>query len=190
MFVYRDDNQMKEELLKGNEGAIRYVFYEHYNALLKTNVAKTSWQKEVEYDDLVQELYIYLSADNWQKVRSYNPSQPFANWFSVVSYRFFKDFCRSLIDSSEKMPISDMNDNDLNISQRSEAENSLIFDLQLLLPGFEPPRDREVLKAYLLEGAEPDEIASRLGVTVDNYYNIKSRAIARLVKNYLQGYNK
>ena len=93
LFIYKDDAQLVAELLAGNEGALHYVFYDHFNPLLKMNAYKAAGTKQVEYDDLVQELYLYLSNNDWEKLRKYNPERPFVNWFSVVSYRFFKDFC-------------------------------------------------------------------------------------------------
>lgn len=175
-------------LLSGNEGAVRYVFYDHYRVLLSHNYAKTCSGKHVEYDDLVQELYLYLSENGWARLRRYNFSMPFVNWFSVVSYRFFKDFSRSMIDSKLELPISDMNDHDTWISTMSGMSQTLMGDLQRVLPFLEPPRDRQILKSFLIDDEEPEVVARQHGVTVDNLYNIKRRALARLVKNYLSDY--
>ena len=179
---------MVDALLNGNEGAVRYVFYDHYRALLSHNYAKTCSGTHVEYEDLVQELYIYLSDNGWERLRRYDVSMPFVNWFSVVSYRFFKDFSRSMIDSTEELPISNMNDHDAWLSTWSEVSQTLRGDLQRVLPFLEPPRDRQILKSFLIDDEEPEVVAKQHGVTVDNLYNIKRRALARLVKNYLIDY--
>ena len=60
LFIYKDDAQLVADLLAGNEGALHYVFYDHFNPLLKMNAYKAAGTKQVEYDDLVQELYLYL----------------------------------------------------------------------------------------------------------------------------------
>ena len=185
-FRYEDDKSMVNALLLGNEGAIRYVFFDHFRPLLENNARKTCGGKHVEYDDLVQELYLYLSGNDWAKLKLYNPSMPFINWFSVVSYRFFKDYSRSLIDLPSEMPISDMNDHNPTLAQ---AESSpLMNDLLRVLPLLKPPRDGQILKDLLVDDEEPESVVRKFGVTVDNLYNIKRRALVKLVNNYLNDY--
>ena len=179
---------MVKALLEGNEGAIRYVFYDHFKDLHACCYRKVCMGKHVELDDLVQELYLYISANNWEKLRRYDPQIPFIKWFSVVSYRFFKDYCRSMIDSGHELPICDMNDHDGTLASQSEASQTLMADLLRILPHFKPPRDRDVLKAFLIDDEDAETVAKRLEVTVDNLYNIKRRALARLVKRYLNDY--
>lgn len=89
-YKYRDDNQLIIDLLKNDSLAIFYVFYNHFNSLLKYNVIKATKGKVLDYSDLVQDLYLYISNNNWEKLRRYDSSMPFVNWFSVVSYRFSK----------------------------------------------------------------------------------------------------
>lgn len=175
-------------LLGGDEGAVQYVFYDHFRPLLNANASKVAHRKGVETDDLIQELYLYLSADNWSRLRRYNSEIPFVKWFSVVSYRFFKDFVRSMIDEAEKVPMYDMNGNPVSDNMSVNTEGSLMMDLLRLLPWFKPPREGEILKSLLVDDEEPEEVAKRHGVTVDNLYNIKRRALSKLIKNYLTGY--
>lgn len=187
LFVYTDDAQMVAELLAGNEGAIQYVFYDHFKPLLKMNAAKACGSKMVAYDDLVQELYLYLSDNHWDKLRKYNPERPFVNWFSVVSYRFFKDFSRSMIDSTFQIPISNMNDHQRDLTS-SGVIGTIMMDIKLALKRLRPPRDRQILEALLLQDEEPEKVAERHHVTVDNLYNIKRRALAKLIKQHLTDY--
>lgn len=187
LFVYKNDAQLVAELLAGNEGAIRYVFYDHFKSLLRTNAIKAAGSKIVAYDDLVQELYLYLSSNNWEKLRRYNPERPFINWFSVVSYRFFKDFSRSMIDSANQIPISDMNDHQTAFISSGET-GTIMMDIKHALSRLKPPRDKEILEALLLRDEEPEKVAERHNVTVDNLYNIKRRAIAKLIKQHLIDY--
>lgn len=187
-FVYSDDTQMVAALLADNEEAIRYVFYDNYTPLLRLNYRKIAAATRACFDDLVQDLYLYLSKDDWNILRRYDPTKsPFANWFSVVSYRFFKDSVRSMIDSSTQVPIDDMDDHNITMASRN-IMSTLIMDIKEILRHFRPPRDREVLEAFLIHDEDPDSIATRLGVTVDNLYNIKRRALERLRKNYLSDY--
>ena len=187
LFIYKDDAQLVAELLAGNEGALHYVFYDHFNPLLKMNAYKAAGTKLVTYDDLVQELYLYLSSNNWEKLRKYNPERPFVNWFSVVSYRFFKDFSRSMIDSSDQIPISNMNDHQTAFMSNGTI-GTIMMDIKHAISKLKPPRDSEILEALLLRDEEPETVAKRHNVTVDNLYNIKRRAIAKLIKQHLIDY--
>ena len=187
LFIYKDDAQLVAELLAGNEGALHYVFYDHFNPLLKMNVYKAAGTKQVEYDDLVQELYLYLSDNDWEKLRKYNPERPFINWFSVVSYRFFKDFSCSMIDLSNQIPISNMNDHQTAFMSNGTI-GTIMMDIKQAISKLKPPRDSEILEALLLRDEEPETVAKRHNVTVDNLYNIKRRAIAKLIKQHLIDY--
>ncbi len=187
LFIYKDDAQLVAELLAGNEGALHYVFYDHFNPLLKMNAYKAAGTKQVEYDDLVQELYLYLSDNDWEKLRKYNPERPFINWFSVVSYRFFKDFACSMIDLSNQIPISNMNDHQTAFISNGTI-GTIMMDIKRAISKLKPPRDSEILEALLLRDEEPETVAKRHNITVDNLYNIKRRAIAKLIKQHLIDY--
>lgn len=166
---------------------IRYVFYSHFESLLRFNAQKAAGNKTVELDDLIQELYLYLSKNNWEKLRKYNPELPFANWFSVVSYRFFKDYTASMIDSAAQVPISDMNERSL-FQVGTHKIETIMMDIKQAIDKLKPPRDREIVEALLLNEEEPAEVAERYKVTVDNLYNIKRRAIIKLIQRHLQEY--
>lgn len=184
---YRSDAELQQALLRNDEAAVRYVFYEHYEALLRSNASKATNHRHVELDDLIQELYLYMSANDWERLKKYDPNMPFVNWFSVVSYRFFKDFSRSLIDSTNEVPISEMNSHP---RSSSGIFSSLVMDLRMALKHLRPPRDKEIIEALILRDEEPEQVAARHGVTVDNLYNIKRRALARLIKNHLNDYRR
>jgi RNA polymerase sigma factor (sigma-70 family) len=174
-------------LLNNDETVIQYVFYDHFRTLLQHNATKTAGNKNVDFEDLIQELFLYISKNDWEKLRKYNPEMPFANWFSVVSYRFFKDYTASMIDSSKNVPIDDMDARNI-LFQRNNKADMIMTDITRAIYKVKPPRDAEILKALLLDEEEPLAVANRFGVTVANLYNIKRRALAKLIQNHLQEY--
>ncbi|MBR4535347.1 MAG: sigma-70 family RNA polymerase sigma factor [Bacteroidales bacterium] len=181
------DFEIYNRLLRNDERMIRYVFYEHFNSMLRFNALKAAGNKSIELDDLIQELYLYISKNDWEKLRKYSPEYPFANWFSVVSYRFFKDFTFSMIESSQNVPIDNIDDRTV-LSQGNNISSSIIMDIKNAIRKAKPPRDRQILEALILNEEEPTDVAAQFEVTVDNLYNIKRRAIAKLIKNHLQDY--
>ena len=96
-YRYISDQQFVTDLLANNEKALECLLYDRFRRLLRFNAMKAA--PNVPVDDLVQELYLYLSADDWARLRRYDSSLPFDRWLSVVSYRFFKDYSLRMIDS-------------------------------------------------------------------------------------------
>lgn len=184
-YRYLSDRQFVADLLANNGKALECLLYDRFRRLLRFNAMKAA--PNVPVDDLVQELYLYLSSDNWARLRRYDPDLPFNRWLSVVSYRFFKDFSLRMIDSRRQIPITTIEDQQL-LNAGTSQMNHIMMDIQQGLDKLEPPRDREILTALLLHDEEPQAVADRFNVTVDNLYNIKRRALARLIQKHLKDY--
>ena len=184
-YRYSTDRQFVADLLANDGKALECLLYDRYRSLLRFNAMKAA--PNVPVDDLVQELYLYLSADNWARLKKYDPELPFDRWFSVVSYRFFKDFSLRMIDSRRQIPITHIEDQRL-FNAGTTQMNQIMMDIKKGFDELEPPRDREILTALILHDEEPQEVANRFNVTVDNLYNIKRRALAKLIKKHLNDY--
>ena len=184
-YQYTDDSHLVDDLIGNDERAVEFPFYNRYRALLRFNAMKAA--SNVPVDDLVQEFYLHLSANQWERLRRYDPELPFERWLSVVSYRFFKDFSLRMIDSRRQIPITKIEDQNL-LEAGTTQMNQIMMDIRQGLSELEPPRDREILTALLLHDEEPQTVAGRYGVTVDNPYNIKRRALARLIQKHLRDY--
>jgi RNA polymerase sigma factor (sigma-70 family) len=184
-YRYSTDRQFVADLLANDGKALECLLYDRYRSLLRFNAMKAA--PNVPVDDLVQELYLYLSVDNWARLKKYDPELPFERWFSVVSYRFFKDFSLRMIDSRRQIPITKIEDQRL-LNAGTTQMNQMMMDIKKGFDELEPPRDREILTALILHDEEPQEVANRFNVTVDNLYNIKRRALAKLIKKHLNDY--
>lgn len=183
---YDNDAQMIAALLSNDEEAVRYVFYDHYDLLLRRNAHKVC-SRHIDFNDLRQELYLYLYADNWRRMRRYDPRLPFENWLSVVSYRFFKDYAKSHYPTMTTTDAVQQETSALS----SDYEPSTIagIDLRNALLHIASSRDREILQALLINDEDPSAVAARHNITVDNLYNIKRRALARLIRQSLCDYS-
>ena len=186
-YRYTSDKQFVADLLAGNGKALECLLYDRYRRLLRFNALKAA--PNVPVDDLIQELYLYISCNDWERLKKYDSSLPFDRWFSVVSYRFFKDFSHSMIDSRHQIPITNIEDQQL-LNAGTSQMNHIMMDIRQGFDELEPPRDREILTALILHDEEPQQVADRFGVTVDNLYNIKRRALAKLIKKHLKDYAK
>lgn len=189
-FKPADDEQLVSALIAGDERAIQYVFYSHYNAMLRKIAKKQIGHLPIEYEDMVQELYLWMSEGNWSRLKKYIPKESkFDYWFSIKSNTFFRDYCRkklyNITDFSSDNPIYSYMP-----SVSNWYDTELMRDLLRVLDFFQPPRDREILRALIVDDREPANVAEQYGITVDNLYSIKSKALARLAKKYLTGYDK
>ncbi|MCR5445800.1 MAG: sigma-70 family RNA polymerase sigma factor [Bacteroidales bacterium] len=186
-YHYTDDRQFVADLLAGDEKTLECLFYVRFRRLLRFNALKAA--PNVPVDDLIQELYLYLSANNWERLKKYDSELPFERWLSVVSYRFFKDFSFRMIDSRRQIPITNLEDQQL-LNAGTTQMNQMMMDIKKGFDELEPPRDREILTALILHDEEPQVVANRFNVTVDNLYNIKRRALARLIAKHLKDYSE
>lgn len=182
------DKQLVDRIFAGDEVAIHFFFYERFNFMFRLNALKTGACREgVELDDLIQEFFLYLSSNNWEKLHKYDPKSPLANWLSVVCYRFFKDFARPLIDSTHVVPIDNLDDRSL-LSRGNNIISTIMMDIKKAISKLKPPRDKQIMEMLLLDEVEPVAVAKQFNVTVDNLYNIKRRALVKLVQQHLHDY--
>ncbi|MEG0900434.1 MAG: sigma-70 family RNA polymerase sigma factor [Oscillospiraceae bacterium] len=130
-------------------------------------------------DELINELFLFLSRDNWRRVRQFRAESRFTTWLSVVAVRFFLAKRNELIDSDRNNSINERGIN--NIPCRCEYDDFVAkIDLYNLIGRLPNPRDRYVLLVLEIYGHSIEAVAAELGVTVDNLYNIRRRAKERL----------
>ena len=91
-----------------------------------------------------------------------------------------------MIDSASQIPISTIEGHELKAAVNRNDE--IMMDIKRALCNLTPPRDREIITALLIDDEPPNEVAHRYGITVDNLYNIKRRALSRLITKHLSDY--
>lgn len=134
----------------------------------------------VEYDDIVNELYLLLSADNWRALDSYRGEARFTTWISCVAWRyFFKVYVRK----EREYPVDIISSGRAAVvDTASDAE--IRMDLETVLDAMPNRRYAEVIFLHIIEDMRAEEAASLLGTTVANFYNLKLRAIRQFLAIY------
>lgn len=174
------DQQIIEYLIQGNSQVIKYLFYEKCSSMFGY-IIKEVFSYKIDKDELVNELYIYLSDDNWKKVREFEGRSKFTTWLSVISVRYFCKKKRNMIDTDlRKAQIDEAEKLPNNIPYENFVNN---IDLFNAINKLKNPRDRFVIMALEIEGRTPDEVANSLDITVDNLYNVRKRAKKHLSNN-------
>jgi RNA polymerase sigma factor (sigma-70 family) len=147
-----DDRQLVEQILNGKE--------EH-----------------LCLDDLINGFYLYLQKDNCEKLRTFRFDSKLQTWICVVASRYLlKKYEKELKENATKSaPI----DRIKTFSGEDASERMITADLLEAINLIKEKRCQQVLLLGV-QGYEPKEIGEQLGITTNNVYVIKSRAIEQL----------
>lgn len=172
--------------LKSSDSAIRdfYVnrlFYKELKPLLCT-IQYSLFKGTVDYDELVNDLYIHLSRNNWSALDSYRGDNQarLSSWVSRVAWHYFMNSYRRL---SRVLPDED----GVLESMKPFAvvsDDDIKMDIEEVLKLMPNRRYAEVLKLNLYYGYPAEDIAVLMNTTVSNVYNIKHRAVMQFISIY------
>ena len=172
--------------LKSSDSAIRdfYVnrlFYKELKPLLYT-IQYSLFKGTVDYDELVNDLYIHLSRNNWSALDSYRGDNQarLSAWISRVAWHYFMNSYRRL---SRVLPDED----GVLESMKPYAvvsDDDIRMDIEEVLKLMPNRRYAEVLKLNLYYGYPAEDIAVLMNTTVSNVYNIKHRAVMQFISIY------
>ena len=144
---------------------------------------------EVDYDEFVNELYVYLMDNDAQKLRDFQYRSSLYMWLKILAIRFFIKKRGRMIDvNPERTPYVEPE-----LSSDEENEEYAKADLERLFKQMPTERYVYVIKKLVIEDLEPNCLANEMGTTTGNLYNIKRRAIAQLTRvalNDIKQYGK
>lgn len=183
---YETDREIVEGLIRRDNEITRHFFYVSCRPLL-TTIIRLIFSYPVEYNEIVSELYSYLMEDNAAKLRQFQYRSSLYQWLKVVATRFFIQRRNSLIEDKSREEDGQAVYSGENITDPSERIGNRM-DVKAMLDRMDNRRYADVINHLIVRDEEPEQYASRIGVTVDNLYNIKRRALisfAQVVKrNY------
>lgn len=179
---FSPDQEIIDGLKTGDEVQTRRFFYELCNYSL-IDVQLSLFRGEIGYDELVNELYLYLSDENWRKLNTFSGRNncSLRSWMATLIWRFFiqKRFFLSGRPASqtEKHALESVHD-------IVDVKVEIALDLEMTFNRMPNKRYVEVLRLLLVDGYTPEEVAVRLGTKPSNVYNIKHRAIVQFIQIY------
>lgn len=168
------DNQMTKEFFFVK---CRPLFY---------SVMKLVFDYEVEYDEMVNELYIYLMEDDAIKLRNFQFRSSVYQWLKILAIRFFIKKRAQMIDGVSQEPPY----NGENQTAAPECDTSAEGDLERLFEAMATKRYVHVIRRLLIEDQKPELLAKEMNITTENLYNIKRRAMAQLTRAALNDIKK
>lgn len=169
--------------LKTGDPDITHGFFYDLCRYPLTDITRSLMGGTLDYDDVVNELYIYLSAENWRKLDTFRSANGcrLSSWVSVVAWRFFMQARQRLLHQAS----ADMTEIEPQVpSTSSDIDIEISIDVENTFAAMPNKRYVRLLRLMLIEGYDSAETAQRLETTVDNIYNLKRRAIQQFIAIY------
>ena len=98
---------------------------------------------------------------------------------SVTSFRFFKAYKHSKIDSNGIISISDKWESFVGDWVQSH-DSGLMMDIDNAISTITNDRDREIARLLFIEDKEFQSVADRFDLSIDYIYTVKNRLVKQL----------
>lgn len=176
------DREIIARLVDKDEAVTRDFFFNRCRPLFISIIRKV-FSYRVEFDEFVNEFYLYLMEDDAYKLKQFQYRSSIYQWLKVVAIRYFVKKRDSMIENSSQETLL----NNIADTESTNEEMRIVseMDENRILRAIPNKRFAYVLKRLVIEQDEPQKVAEELNITVDNLYNIKKRAISSLTKMVL-----
>ncbi len=172
---------LKSEDAMVQQTCVLRLFYKECRSLINT-IRYDLFKGSVEYDDIVNELYLLLSANNWRALDSYRGEAKLATWLSCVAWRYF---VKVYVRNEREHAVDDISVRKLAVADTA-LDTEIRIDVETVLNAMPNTRYAEVISLHIVQGMGAEETAAILGTSVPNFYNLKSRAIRQFLTIYRQ----
>lgn len=179
------DREIIQGLIEKDDGVTREFFFGTCRPLFCSIIGQL-FCYDVDYDEFVNELYVYLMDDDARKLKEFEYRSSVYTWLKILAIRYFIKKRDRLIDDSPLKPLYE------EPVQSDEKEDGLTAesDLERLLSLMPNDRYAYVIRKLVLDDCEPEGLADEMGITTANLYNIKRRAMAQLTLIALNDINE
>ena len=174
-----------QEIIKGliaRDNRITEEFFFVRCRPLFCSIMKLVFSYEVDYDEMVNELYIYLMEDDALKLRNFQYRSTVYQWLKILAIRYFIKKRKNLIEDGSREPHYNGRDeiDDADVATQARSDIERLFN--------QMPNKRyvHVIRRLVIEDMLPDDLAEEMKITTANLYNIKRRAIASLTRTALK----
>ena len=165
-------------LIKGDENIHRQFLFEDCRPLF-TSIINNTFPYHVDYDEFVNEFYIYLMENDAARLKQFKGKSSIYQWLKTVALRYALKLRKNgtVIDiNPQKPPYNN------EVSSDNESCEQAKMDIEALLSRIGNERQVYVIRRHIIDGIDEPTLAEELGVKVSNLYNIKKRAMTALMK--------
>ena len=179
------DREIIEGLIARDNRVTENFFFDKCRPLF-CSIMKKVFDYEVEYDEMVNELYVYLMENDAIKLRNFEYRSSVYQWLKVLAIRFFiNKRGRMIDDTSQETPYDGR-------QQMADSETDMTAegDMERLFNNMPSKRFVYVIRRLILEDWEYEDLAKDMNITTANLYNIRRRAMAQLTRVALNDIKK
>lgn len=171
------DQQIIEALIARDELVTKQFFFGNCRPLFLA-VMRYVFSYDVDYDEFVNEFYLYLMDNDAYRLRQFQGRSTIYQWMKVVAIRYFIAKRNCMIDDESKDALLDS----VVQTKTVDGEKKLMakMDMEQLFSLMPNRRYVYVIRRLVLQEAEPKVVAQELNTSVENLYNIKKRALSAL----------
>ena len=174
------DKEIIQGLINKDNNITQEFFFKQCKPLFQ-NIINRIFDNTAEYDELVNELYIYLMADDAAKLKNFQYRSSLFHWLKILASRFFirRKNQVTVIENEGQETLLETKDYIINDVY---YDNNDLADVKRLLDEMPNKRYALVIQRLIIEGVPPEELALEMGIKTSNIYNIKQRAIKQLTE--------
>lgn len=169
------DEQIINGIVNNDHSMIEYFFFKKCKSIF-AYIIQSVFDYQIDENTLISELYIYLQANDWHKIKQFDYRSKLTTWTSVVAVRFFQKKREMLIESDTSQTLKVQIDYGFNPNFGLERR----IDIHEALSRMQNIRYRQVIEMLDLKEMSSDLLAEQMNITVDNLYNIHHRALLQL----------
>lgn len=174
------DKEIIKGLIERDNRVTEEFFFRKCHPLF-CSIMKKVFDYEVEYDEMVNELYVYLMENDACKLRNFEYRSSVYQWLKVLAIRFFiHKRGRMIEDCSQETPCDGHHQ-----IVKSEKDMTAEGDIERFFDNMSNKRYVSVIRCLILEDREPEQLAKEMNITTANLYNIKRRAMTQLTRSAL-----
>lgn len=177
------DNEIIEALIRRDNKVTEDFFFRQSRPLF-TSIIRHVFDYEVDYDECINELYLYLLENDGEKLRQFEGRSSLYTWLKVTAIRFFIKKRNQMIENASHESLYQQSGDKKEESSLEESTSTSMaaMDVERLLSAMPNKRYAQVIRLLILEEHEPEQVAKTMIITVNNLYNIKRRAILQLTQ--------
>ena len=182
----RGEAQLLEGLIAGSDRAWR-DFHTRYDRLIYRCITKVTSRFSFVSQDDIREIYatllVQLLSNDMHKLRTFDPERGnrFSSWIGLLAINAAYDYLRTLKREPQKECITEAMELVADIPDpfelTSERERATIA--QQTLADFSE-KDRMFAALYFGEGMDPQDIATKMNISVKTVYSKKHKIQSRL----------
>lgn len=172
------DQEIIAALIEKDERVTEEFFFGRCKPLF-SSVIQQVFDGKADYNELVNELYLYLMENDAARLRGFEFRSTVYQWLKVLAIRYFIKKRGRVIDDDSHEPL-------YNGTECSHDDSHARSDLERLFEKMPNQRYVTVIRRLMIEDQDPERLAREMNISTANLYNIKRRAMAQLTRTALK----